>query len=82
MILVDIYVPSFDKEYDFNLDEKTKISVVLEEIAEIISQKEQCEMKGKISDLMLCSFDKKSILQRDKTLENCEIHTGNRLILL
>jgi uncharacterized ubiquitin-like protein YukD len=82
MILVDIYVPSFDREYDFHLDEKTQVSVLLEEITEMISQKEQCQIKGSLSDMMLCSFDKKMILPSDKTLQECNIITGNRLLLL
>ncbi|BCN29969.1 EsaB/YukD family protein [Anaeromicropila herbilytica] len=82
MILVDIYVPSFDKEYDFHLDEKTPISILLEEITEMISQKEQCDMKGNLSELMLCSYESREILTNTKTLKECNVITGSRLLLL
>ena len=75
MTLVDVYVPSVDHEYDFGLDEKTKISGIIEEIASMVSQKEQCE-------LLLCSMKDKTILPRDKTLEECGILNGSRLILV
>ena len=40
MILTDVYVPSVDKIYDFQLNEKVPVSTVIEEITEMISQKE------------------------------------------
>ena len=82
MTLVDVYVPSVDHEYDFGLDEKTKISGIIEEIASMVSQKEQCELKGRTDELLLCSMKDKTILPRDKTLEECGILNGSRLILV
>ena len=41
MVLVDICIVSIDKTYDFNLDEDTPISVLIEEIGEMVSQKEK-----------------------------------------
>ena len=40
MILVDIYVPSIGNTYDFQLDEEVPVGNVIEEISEMIGQKE------------------------------------------
>lgn len=82
MILVDIYVPSVDQEFDFGLDETVKISGIIEEVASMVSQKEQCELKGNPAEFLLCSMRDKAILPRDKTLSECGISNGNRLILV
>ncbi|CBK75874.1 hypothetical protein CIY_34180 [Butyrivibrio fibrisolvens 16/4] len=41
MILVDINVPSIDKYYDFLLNENTPIASIIDEITEMIGQKEK-----------------------------------------
>lgn len=82
MILVDIYVPSVDQEFDFGLDEAAKISNIIEEIASMISQKEQCELKGNIDELLLCSLHDNTILPRGKTLKECNISNGYRLMMI
>lgn len=82
MILVDVYVPSVDREYDFGLDEKAKISGIIEEVASLVSQKEQCDLKGSLDGLLLCSMQDRAILPKDRTLEQCRIRNGNRLMLV
>lgn len=82
MILVDIYVPSVDQEFDFGLDETAKIAGIIEEIASMVSQKEQCELKGNTEELLLCSMRDKAILPREKTLAECDIVNGSRLLLV
>jgi hypothetical protein len=82
VILVDIYVPTVGNVYDFQLDENEKISTIIEEIGELISQKEHCRLIGEMNNLMLCSMDKKSILSNDLTLYQSGIKTGNSLLLV
>lgn len=82
MIFVDVSVPSFDKVYDFNLDENVRIDVIIKEIVEMICQKEQCRLIGNINELVLGSFDGENILQNQKTLKQCGVRTGSRLILI
>ena len=55
MILVDIYVPSLDKTYDFQLNEHVVINTVIEEISDMIGQKEHSKVVGGVSNLMLCA---------------------------
>lgn len=82
MILVDIYVPSVNNVYDFQLDEQTKIGTLIEEVAELIEQKEQCKIVGRVEELMLCKQQEKIIFPWNKTLEECNVQTGNSLLLV
>ena len=81
MILVDIYVPAVGNIYDFQLDEEEKISMIVEEIGELIGQKEHCQIIGDIGELMLCSKKDKKILSKSLTLSGSGIKNGDSLIL-
>lgn len=82
MILVDIYVPSTGNTYDFQLDEGIPVGNVIEEISEMIGQKEHCQIVGDITKLMLCARKEKRILHKDYSLAECHIVTGDSLILV
>ena len=82
MILVDIYVPSIGNTYDFQLDEEVPVYNVIEEISEMIGQKEHCQIVGDMGCLMLCAAKDKQNLHRDYTLSDCHIVTGDSLILV
>ncbi|MBP8714395.1 MAG: hypothetical protein KBH85_03250 [Lachnospiraceae bacterium] len=82
MILVDVYVPSVDKEYNFSLNEGVPVSTIIAEITEMIAQKEQTQLRGEQKYLNLCCRDKGSIFPAENTLEECGIATGSSLILI
>lgn len=82
MIYVDISVPGFDRVYDFNLDECAGIGVIMDEIIEMICKKEQCVLTGNMKEMLLVSIEGQCILKRSKTLKECGVHTGSKLILV
>ncbi len=82
MILVDIVVPSVEKTYDFKLEENTQIALVLEEIAEMVSRREHCGIKGNKEELLLCRYDGQIVLDKRSTLRGSGITDGCRLMLL
>ncbi|MCD7746713.1 MAG: EsaB/YukD family protein [Lachnospiraceae bacterium] len=82
MIMVDVYVPSLGQSYDFSLDETAKAGDVTEELADMIAQKEQCELKGPARNLILCSDTDRKPLPAGRTLGECGIRTGHRLLLV
>ena len=82
MIVVDIFVPSVDKEYDFQLNENMPIYTVIEEISEMIGQKEHSQIVGSVELLQLCDSEKQCVLHKNKTLLECGITTGKSLILV
>lgn len=82
MVLVDVIVPSVNKVYDFQLSENAQISTVIEEICEMISQKERVSIVGSVTDLLLCDKDTNSVLDNNKTLAECNVVTGHSLIFI
>lgn len=44
MIMVDVQVPALDAVYDFSLSEEVQIGVLIEEITEMICQREKMQM--------------------------------------
>lgn len=81
MILVDIQVPVLDKVYDFELDEETKVEMVLKEILALITQKEgiTCEEPEK---MCLYVLGQEGILPGDATLRQQGVSDGDRLLLI
>ena len=82
MINIDIAVPILDKEYNFNLDEETKISALINEISELIAKKEHLNLSGAKSSMIIGSLDKKINLNFDFCLREYRIRTGEKLILV
>ena len=68
MIVAEIYVPVFDASYDFKLDENVPTGVVIEEIASVICQKEQCEIGGDKTQFMLFKVENRQSLSCMKTV--------------
>lgn len=82
MILVDIYAPAVGNVYDFQLDEEERISTIIEEVGEMIGQKEQCRMVGETGRLMLCFPKYKLILPGNMTLAGAGVRNGDSLLLV
>ena len=81
-MIVDIYVPSVDKTYDFTLDENQEVSIIIEEIVEMISQKENCNISGNVKELLLIGLESSEIFDKNRTLNSYKICNGKRLILV
>lgn len=82
MILVDIFVPSLDKTYDFQLNENIKIKLIVEEIVEMIGQHEHSTIVGSVDELELCSKTNGFVLDKNKSLLGSKVNTGDSLILI
>jgi uncharacterized ubiquitin-like protein YukD len=82
MLMVEVYVPSLDKTYDFKLNEDVPVYVVIDEISAVICQKEQCLVSGEKDKFMLFKKDKSQILSTNLTLYENEIKTGDLLMLI
>ena len=82
MILVDVYVPSLDETFDFQLDENTPIRQITDEIGEMLGKKVRVPVQPDRQRFMLCSYDSGSILSGEHTLRKCGIRNGSRLLLV
>ncbi len=82
MVLIDVYVPSVDKTYDFQLDENSFVKVIIEEISEMIGQKERTQIAGDIEALTLCDRLNRRILPKNASLRECGVCNGSGLLLV
>ena len=79
MITVMIHSVMLDTEYEFCLDSNTPVSVIAEEIGEVICQKEQLKVNGNPEQLKLFSPERQSIIPSNTTLGAFGIKTGDTL---
>ncbi len=80
MILVDIHVPMLDRVYDFELDEDSKVEMLIEDILVLITEQEHLACKNN-KDICLYALGKESVLEAEKSLRQQGICAGDRLIL-
>lgn len=81
MILVDIYVPSINKQFDFKLDENAYIADILEEVGEMMMP-QGMENHAEVEKLMFCDYESRRILPLNQSLKQCGIGNGWRLVLV
>ncbi|MBR3007931.1 MAG: hypothetical protein IKI35_01760 [Stomatobaculum sp.] len=82
MVIVDVSVPALEKVYNLSLEEKAKIDDLIEEIVELVLQKEHLDFKGDHHELVLCAVESGVQMRRDKTLNDYGIVGGAELILV
>ena len=69
----------FDTEYEFRLNCDVPVCELIEEIAEMIAQKEQCEIRGNTDELMLIDKTGGFVFSPSDTLRSRGIKTGDTL---
>lgn len=82
MINVDVFVPSMDRLYNFNLDEDSKISVLIEEISELICIKENSSLDGRKEHFVMGSIDEQLNFNPQYCLREYSVKNGEKLILV
>lgn len=82
LVLVDISVPVFFRDYDFKLREDVPVREIIRQICRILAEKEGCPMDETDHVFVLCSVSEKKILNMDWTLNRLNIRSGNRLLLI
>ena len=82
MINVDVFVPAINQTYNCKVDEEAKISLLVEELTELISKKERNTMKGDTEALVLGSVDQATIFEINHSLREYNIKNGETLILV
>lgn len=82
MINVDIFIPSMDRTYNFNLDEESKIRFLIDEIAELICKKEHVLFAGEKENFLMGSLDRKMYFNSKYSLKEYSIKNGDTLIFI
>ena len=82
MLHAEVFVPTLQKEYEFSLNEHIRVSALIDEITSVISMKEQKKWENGGQNMILCDTIRAGILPADKTLHQCGVRSGSRLVLL
>ena len=81
MILIDMKVDALEAKYDFSVDENSHIAVLIEEIGEMITQREQCEPVRDYKNIQIFTPEGR-MLNPAKTLSSYNIKDGDTLIMI
>lgn len=82
MIMVDVYVPAYDQTYDMEVDEGVLISLVIEEMVNVVCQKEKSKVNGRVDEFCLCASQRQTIFSPERCLRDYGITTGSALMLV
>ena len=82
MILVNIFIPLIDKEYEFKLNEDVPVYWSIEEVSALICQKEQFTLPSNTQKFMLYKIECSQTLSVSLSLYENDIKNGDRLILV
>ncbi len=80
MILVDVYVPAVEQTYDFRLEEDCCPDMIIDEICEMVEQREQILSDGR-NKCLLFDASLQCMLPYEKTLAQSGVLDGHLLIL-
>ncbi len=82
MILVDVYVPAMDDNYDFMVDENVAVSQIVTEIGGMISKKVKETLLEQDADFQLYSMNTGTLLNSGQSLYMNNVTDGCRLLLV
>ena len=82
MILVDVNIPIIQKNYDFMLEESVNVQAAIDEIVEMVCQKEGFLSIENTAGFNLFLCYSQQFLKNEKSLAENGVVTGDRLILV
>lgn len=94
MLRCEIAVPALFHSYEFSLNEHVRIPALIAEIMSVIEDYEGCKWVGGaekaedaeeaecVKNAVLCDAVRGRILPREKTLYECNVTPGSKLILV
>ena len=82
MLMVEVHVPSMGATYQCSLEEDAEICDVIEDIIDLIHQKENVTFHGDIREILFCSQEQGIIFDRTSTLSNYGVSFGEELLLI
>ena len=82
MINIDVYFPSINATYDFQVNEEATVSEVVREIGEMMCKKEKSRLDKKIGEFFLCEKESEQILPENMPLNKCGVENGSFLFMV
>ncbi len=80
MIMIDVFIPSLYRPYDFEVNEKETAANLVVDIKEIVER--QHRIKFKEAPYALFDYGKGEFIKNDMSLAEQGIGNGDRLILI
>ncbi|MCD7773191.1 MAG: hypothetical protein LUH08_03940 [Ruminococcus sp.] len=82
MTELEIYVMAVGEKLNFQLDRRTPLNLLADEIVSMVGQKERCEINIENETLIFYSKKRHTIFNGKKTLEELDISSGETLYLI
>ena len=82
MILLELYFQELNREYDVQLDESVPVEGLIDDLVELIAQKEHLTLGKNPGMFLLYDYATQRILHPKTTLSENGIQSGQRLVLL
>lgn len=79
---IEIYVTAISEKFNFRLDEYTPLAVLAEEVASMVSQREQCDINANDGKPIFYSKSRLMIFDGSRTLAELGVNTGDLLYLV
>lgn len=79
---VEVYVTAMARGYDFRLAAGATAQELVEEISEMVCQREQCQLAGNAAELSLWRAEGGVLISPGGTLAGSGVQNGDRLILV
>lgn len=82
MILLELYFQELNQQYDVHLDETLPVGGLIDDLVELIAQKEHLTLSKNPGMFLLYDDSTKRIMHPQTTLSENGIRSGQRMILL
>ena len=82
MLMIEVYSPSVDMSYDFQISENASTEEAIRSFCEIIARKNGCEYNGVAEKSALYDLKHENELNKSYTLKENKVVSGMRLMLV
>lgn len=81
MLRCEISVPALAKSYEFSVNEYVKTPSLIEEVMSVIGAREGCRWADG-NGAVLCDVERGRVLPRERSLYECHVTPGSKLVLI
>lgn len=82
MILINVLFLELNQSYDFKTEENAQIGRVIEEMVEMIAQKEQLSVEKDRGFFLLCRPETQEVFNPSQSLAELGVCSGDTLLLV
>ena len=82
MLRCEISVPALTRSYEFSVNEHVRVPALIEEVMSVIETREGCRWEKGADGAILCDVERGRVLPRERTLYECHVTQGSKLMLI